>query len=633
MTASDAGSGVAATEYRVDGGPWTEGSAFTVSGDGEHQVEYRSTDQAGNREAARSARVRIDARPPETTLSGADDAWHAEDVALTLTASDAGSGVAATEYRVDGGPWTEGSAFTVSGDGEHQVEYRSIDQAGNREAARSARVRIDARPPETTLSGADDAWHAEDVALTLTASDAGSGVAATEYRVDGGPWTEGSAFTVSGDGEHQVEYRSTDQAGNREAARSARVRIDARPPETTLSGADDAWHAEDVALTLTASDAGSGVAATEYRVDGGPWTEGSAFTVSGDGEHQVEYRSTDQAGNREAARSARVRIDARPPETVPTPELHAKSSAPQPVVELALSELDVEPLAPEPAPESPSKPRKRRGALVALAAAALIIALIVGVVASRAGSHGEKLPGPDLSQYALQATTLDGLGSRVHEASDSYQKVLASLDQVVAKNTVAVKAWDKQWRKKSASYQSEVAAVQAYNSSPAAQGTPDTPGTPAIYDDYGNLRSSATPGTLGKPSNKKPLPPKPKPPAKIKVSLRSQRQQLRMLKAQLDDVSAEIAAVRVSEEFLAVASALRRSSDALTKRVELAEKSLATAVRRDPRRGEIIVSRRLKGLDPSNIVTAVQQVRSLLFRAAQAQGIEPTGLSWAGQSQ
>ncbi len=167
----------------------------------------------------------------------------------------------------------------------------------------------DTEPPETTLSGADDAWHAEDVALTLTASDAGSGVAATEYRVDGGPWTEGSAFTVSGDGEHQVEYRSTDQAGNREAARSARVRIDARPPETTLSGADDAWHAEDVALTLTASDAGSGVAATEYRVDGGPWTEGSAFTVSGDGEHQVEYRSIDQAGNREAARSARVRIE------------------------------------------------------------------------------------------------------------------------------------------------------------------------------------------------------------------------------------------------------------------------------------------------------------------------------------
>jgi cytochrome c len=66
------------------------------------------------------------------------------------------------------------------------------------------------------------------------------------------------------------------------------------PVRVTLSGADDA---------------GSGVAGTEYRVDGGAWTAYAApFTLSRNGTHVVEYRSTDRAGNVEPARSATFRI-------------------------------------------------------------------------------------------------------------------------------------------------------------------------------------------------------------------------------------------------------------------------------------------------------------------------------------
>ena len=62
---------------------------------------------------------------------------------MTLRASDgaSGTGVEYTEYRIDGGGWTRSdntakaepfvTTFTVSGDGDHTVEFRSRDVSGN----------------------------------------------------------------------------------------------------------------------------------------------------------------------------------------------------------------------------------------------------------------------------------------------------------------------------------------------------------------------------------------------------------------------------------------------------------------------------------------------------------------------
>jgi hypothetical protein len=88
----------------------------------------------------------------------------------------------------------------------------------------------DVAPPVTThaTSGAGP------VRVTLEAADEGacaSGLAKTEYRVDGGAWAEYSQpFSVSAPGAHTVEYRSTDSAGNQEATRQLSFTI------TTVSG-------------------------------------------------------------------------------------------------------------------------------------------------------------------------------------------------------------------------------------------------------------------------------------------------------------------------------------------------------------------------------------------------------------
>jgi hypothetical protein len=164
LTAGDgSGSGVASTEYKLDGAAdWTTGTAVTVSGEAVHTLEYRSTDEAGNVETTRSVDVKIDMTAPTTT----DDApalWSNATVTFDLTPADPlsgiGGGAAKTEYSTDGGvTWTTGTTVTVTPDAvAHTTDaldvlYRSTDAAGNVEIAHGCVARLDTQRP-VTLGG------------------------------------------------------------------------------------------------------------------------------------------------------------------------------------------------------------------------------------------------------------------------------------------------------------------------------------------------------------------------------------------------------------------------------------------------------------------------------------------------
>jgi hypothetical protein len=188
-----------------------------------------------------------DTLPPVTVASGVDDLWHNAPVLVTLTATDTGSGVAYTEYKLDAADWVPGTQVTVpapadhTGDGPHTLLFRSVDNAGNLEdPPGSVTVRIDTTPPATTAAGAQDAtWYRAPLALTFSAAtDTGSGVAYTEYKLDAADWVPGALLTVaapadhSGDGLYTVLYRSADNAGNVEQAKSLSVGIDTVRPTT-----------------------------------------------------------------------------------------------------------------------------------------------------------------------------------------------------------------------------------------------------------------------------------------------------------------------------------------------------------------------------------------------------------------
>ena len=101
-----------------------------------------------------------DTTPPTTTATGAvDGRWYRSAVTVEFAASDnaGGSGVAYTEYALDGGAWTTDTSVDLpapsdhSGDLLHTVLYRSVDNAGtgNVEATKTLTVGIDTRKPTT----------------------------------------------------------------------------------------------------------------------------------------------------------------------------------------------------------------------------------------------------------------------------------------------------------------------------------------------------------------------------------------------------------------------------------------------------------------------------------------------------
>nr|WP_095871386.1 M12 family metallo-peptidase [Streptomyces sp. TLI_235] len=91
----------------------------------------------------------VDVTPPVTTAragshphkAGGD---HKGEVPVTLTATDDLSGVAMTEYNLDGAGWTTYTGpIIVTGEGKHRLLYRSVDHAQNQEADKYLVLRVD----------------------------------------------------------------------------------------------------------------------------------------------------------------------------------------------------------------------------------------------------------------------------------------------------------------------------------------------------------------------------------------------------------------------------------------------------------------------------------------------------------
>ena len=153
VTASLANPGAVSTTWSV---PFA-GSNF--ASDGTYRIHAVATDAAGNAETAgRLTSFFYDGTPPITNdgLSGTTgtNGWYRSAVAVTLSASDATSGVTATYYTIDNGATQTyaGSPISVALPGTHVITYWSVDAAGNTEAAHTDSFKIDSTSPATTAN-------------------------------------------------------------------------------------------------------------------------------------------------------------------------------------------------------------------------------------------------------------------------------------------------------------------------------------------------------------------------------------------------------------------------------------------------------------------------------------------------
>lgn len=166
----------------------------------------------------------IDSTPPVPAAGGVDDgrAYHGP-VTLTLTANDDSSGVRSILYSVNGG-----GEITVNGDnvaavfssaGSYVISYRAVDYAGNESVANTISFSIDPDAPEVSVSGVTDgSSYTAPVTALITAVDNGSGMDFVAYSVDGGSEVvvtgSQASVNVSAVGNHVIQYRAVDQAGN-----------------------------------------------------------------------------------------------------------------------------------------------------------------------------------------------------------------------------------------------------------------------------------------------------------------------------------------------------------------------------------------------------------------------------------
>lgn len=334
LDATDDGSGVAGVEYNLDGAGWTAYTEpFAVDAVGEHSLQFRATDAAGNTSEPQTATFTVvegdvveDTTAPtvHAMLMGDmnDHGQYVGSASVMIHAEDeqGGSGVESIEYQV-GSQWLPYTApVEFAEPGEHTISYRATDAAGNVSPVRSTTFTVieddtqeDTTAPTVTaeVTGTEDENGAfvGSATATLTATDDASGVASVEYDLDGAGWAEYTEpVVVDEPGEHTLVYRATDGAGNVSEETVTTFTVvaedtgDTTAPtvSTELSGTQDenGAYVGSASVLVTATDDGSGVASVEYDLDGAGWTEYTeAVVVDEPGQHTLAYRATDEAGN------------------------------------------------------------------------------------------------------------------------------------------------------------------------------------------------------------------------------------------------------------------------------------------------------------------------------------------------
>ena len=271
--------------------------------------------------------------------------WNRADVEVTITATDAGTGLSKIHYTVNGvetAVAVSGASaevdFVVSREDANALTFWSVDNAGNAGAPSSTQfVKVDKTAPVTTPTVTSqgslvNGWYDKAASVALDATDTSpftgalaSGLASMQYQVGGtaGSWLSYSDALSVGDGVTTVYYRSTDVADNVEDTRSREVRVDSTPPTlgapTTQGGTagSNGWYVGSTApvVKVAASDATSGLGGVDYQVGGGSWIAYDAESgvsvpeSTGPAGTELRFRATDVAGNVTTSPVTAVRYD------------------------------------------------------------------------------------------------------------------------------------------------------------------------------------------------------------------------------------------------------------------------------------------------------------------------------------
>ncbi|GAA1647389.1 OmpL47-type beta-barrel domain-containing protein [Actinoplanes couchii] len=222
-------SGVGVTWAPVDPASYASAGTFDVIG------QVAGTDKTATATVTVGAGGPVDSSPPVASLT-ADPAatWtNAATVTVTAAAVDNRDDSPSIEVAVGDGAWRAYTGpINVDDEGSTRLRARATDAAGNVSTVTESTVNIDRTKPSATAS-----LDAAARTVTVTGTDALSGVADVQYRLSaGGEWTVANGAVPIGSPATTVEYRAVDRAGNVSAVGSLEVAAGQAPVNVARTG-------------------------------------------------------------------------------------------------------------------------------------------------------------------------------------------------------------------------------------------------------------------------------------------------------------------------------------------------------------------------------------------------------------
>ena len=150
---------------------------------------------------------------PPVSVSNISSGWSSENVTVSVGASDASPYSSCMVIPAWNNAAFDGNELLMTNEGAMEVQFWSVDYAGNVEPTQSATVRIDKTPPALELDA--EGTYADAATIRTVTSDAVSGLDRVEMKLDSGEWIRSDEITTTEIGSHTVQARAFDVAGNR----------------------------------------------------------------------------------------------------------------------------------------------------------------------------------------------------------------------------------------------------------------------------------------------------------------------------------------------------------------------------------------------------------------------------------
>lgn len=321
------------------------GSPYVATGltDGEHTLNVKQVDAAGNESDPQSVTWTVDTTGPEAPVFGSvgtleHDKWLGVEftAATDATAIECavGESPSSSDWAGCSSPYTPADGWV---DGDVTLNVRTYDSAGNVGSAATVSFGMDSTPPaQPTITSFTSPTNDANTGIEFDSGEAGltyqcalvSGPSPSDWFDCASPFTPDGGWT---DGNKVFKVRAVDAAGNLSILRTRNFVVDTVAPNApNLISGPSSTIAVDSTTILFGGEPGGTFTCT---VDGGtPETCGQSVPLTGlsNGSHTVEVVETDAAGNTGDPLQVSWTVDVVPPDTTPpaAPELSGTPSSP-----------------------------------------------------------------------------------------------------------------------------------------------------------------------------------------------------------------------------------------------------------------------------------------------------------------